>query len=88
MLAKGAEISRTNLLAGQSSCNRWQLEDDPKHRRQSPVTPEDLIVENQILQFPAFNRHQHSFMRRVDRSDDKNCSWFDGLVWNECFSRC
>ena len=70
MLAKGAKISRSNLLTGESSCNRWQFEDDSKHRRQSPVTPEDLIVENQVLQLAAFDRHQHSFMRRVDRSDD------------------
>lgn len=66
MLTERSKISRADLLAGQSSFDRRQFQDNPEHRRQGAMTPENMIIEDQILQLPAFDRHQHNLVCRVD----------------------
>ena len=70
MLAERGKISRPNLLAGQSSFDRRQFQDHAEHSRQGSVTPKNLIVENQVLQFAPLDCHQNNFVRRVNRSNN------------------
>ena len=49
MITKGAEVARSDLLAGEYSHNWWQLQDHAEHCRQGAMTPEQLVVENKVL---------------------------------------
>ena len=70
MREQGAEVARTELLAGQDLFDRWEFQDHAEQRRQGTMAAEHLVVENQVLQLAALDRHEHNLVRRVDRRDD------------------
>jgi hypothetical protein len=56
---QGLQITGLDLVGGHGPGHRRQAQDDPQHGGQGPVMPQDLVVEQQVLQVAPFDGHHH-----------------------------
>jgi hypothetical protein len=62
------EIPGFHLSAGQCLFEWRKPQDDAEQRGHGPVAAPHPIVEQQVLEFAPFYRHNHGSVNRVDRS--------------------
>ena len=63
------EVDRLHLLAGEGPLDRGKTEDRPEEAREDPVAREGPVVEDEVREVPALERHPHDAPRRVARGD-------------------
>ncbi len=64
------QVTGFYLLVRHNLFHRGQLEYGTKNGRERPVTPQDTVVENEILQLSALDRHHNCPMNAVERRND------------------